>query len=318
MIKQINKKLLRLFLVVLAVTAMNFLMVNLLPGDVAYTIAGQNASPEDIENIRKELGLDENIVLRYGKWLSKVVRGDLGDSLLSKRPVLQTVMSRLPVTIELLVLSVFFSLIMAIPLGILCAYKQGSAIDKILSSTAFGMMSFPVFVMGIVLIYIFAIHLKWLPATGFTPVSYGLAANIRSLLLPAFSIAMIEWVPLMRVLRSDMITTLQEDYILMAKSKGLPTSHILFKHALQPSSLTLITILGIQIGHLIGGSMIVETIFGLPGIGRLLISSIFERDYAMLQGCILFTTFGYVIINFVVDILYVVLDPRLRKEMVEA
>lgn len=318
MIKQIGKKLLRLFLVVLAVTAITFLMVNLLPGDVAYTIAGQNATLEDIENIRKDLGLDENIVIRYAKWLAKVAEGDLGDSLLSKGPVFKALMSRLPVTIELLILSVFFSLSMAIPLGILCANKQGGFVDKILSSTAFGMMSIPVFVMGIVLIYIFAIHLRWLPATGFTPASYGLWANIKSLILPAFSIAMIEWVPLMRVLRSDMITTLQEDYILMAKSKGLSTSHILFKHALKPSSLTLITILGIQIGHLIGGSMIVETIFALPGIGRLLISSIFERDYAMLQGCILFTTFGYVMINFVVDMLYVVLDPRLRKELVEA
>ncbi|MCP4719620.1 MAG: ABC transporter permease [Desulfobacteraceae bacterium] len=318
MVKQIGKKLLRLFLVVFTVTALTFLMVNLLPGDVAYTIAGQNASSEDIENIRKELGLDDNIVIRYVKWLSRVAAGDLGDSLLSRGPVRQAIMSRLPVTIELLFLSVIFSLIMAIPLGIFCAYKQGEFIDKILSAAAFGMMSLPVFVMGIVLIYIFAIHLKWLPATGFTPVSYGFFANIKSLLLPAFSIAIIEMVPLMRVLRSDMISTLQEDYILMAKSKGLPPSHILFRHALKPSSLTLITILGIQVGHLIGGSMIVETIFALPGLGRLLIGSIFERDYAIFQGCILFTTFGYVIINFVVELLYVVLDPRLRKEIIKA
>ena len=318
MVKQISQKLLRLFLVVFVVTALTFLLVNLLPGDAAYTIGGQNASIADIENIRKALGLDETIALRYAKWLSRVAVGDLGNSLLSKGTVRHAIMSRLPVTIELLCLSVIFSLSMAIPLGILCAYKQGSRIDKILSSAAFGMMSIPVFVMGIALIYIFAIHLKWLPATGFTPVSEGFLANIRSLLLPAFSIALIEWVPLMRVLRSDMIATLQEDYILMAKAKGLPTSHILLRHALKPSSLTLITILGIQIGHLIGGSMIVESIFALPGIGRLLIGSIFERDYAIFQGCILFTTVGYVILNFGVDLLYFILDPRLRKETVDA
>ncbi len=316
MVNHICKKILRLFLVVIVVTGITFLMVNLLPGDVAYTIAGPDATMEDIETIRKDLGLDENIFLRYAKWLSMIAKGDLGESFLSYGPVLQAIKSRLPVTVELLFFSVTFSLILAIPFGILCAYKQGSYFDRIVSSAAFGMMALPVFIMGIVLIYIFAIHLKWLPATGYVPLSSGLLPNIKSLLLPAFTIAMVEWVPLMRVLRSDMITTLQEDYILMAKSKGLPVSHILFKHALKPSSFTLITVLGIQIGHLVGGAMIVEIIFALPGIGRLFIGSIFARDYAMVQGCILFITIFYVFINFAVDMLYAVLDPRLQKERV--
>ncbi|MCP3899293.1 MAG: ABC transporter permease [Desulfobacteraceae bacterium] len=316
MVNQILKKILRLFLVVIVVTGTTFLMVNLLPGDVAYTIAGPDATMEDVETIRKDLGLDENIFIRYTKWLSKIAKGDLGESFLSYGSVLQAIKSRLPVTVELLFFSVAFSLILAIPFGILCAYKQGSFFDRIVSSAAFGMMALPVFIMGIVLIYIFAIYLKWLPATGYVPLSSGLIPNIKSLLLPAFTIAMVEWVPLMRVLRSDMITTLQEDYILMAKSKGLPVSHILFKHALKPSSFTLITVLGIQIGHLVGGAMIVEIIFALPGIGRLFIGSIFARDYAMVQGCILFITIFYVFINFAVDMLYVVLDPRLQKERV--
>jgi len=313
-VKIFGQKLLRLFLVVFAVTVFTFLMVNLLPGDVAYVIAGPDATLEDVETIRRELGLDQNLLIRYVKWLFNTARGDLGQSLLHRRPVLEGILSCLPVTIELVVLSMLISLAMAVPAGILCAYKQRSPIDHSLSTAAFGLMSVPVFVMGLVLIYLFAIKLRWLPATGYVPLSESLFANLRSMILPAFCIALIEWVPLMRVLRSDMIATLHEDYILMARSKGLPVSHILFKHALRPSSLSMITILGIQFGHLIGGALIVETIFALPGIGRLLIGSIFGRDYNMVQGCILFITVAYVCANFFVDTTYSFLDPRIQKE----
>jgi peptide/nickel transport system permease protein len=175
-------------------------------------------------------------------------------------------------------------------------------------------MSIPVFVMAVVLIYLFAVKLRWFPATGYVPLTDGLPGNLRSMLLPALSIALVEWVPLMRVLRSDMIATLQEDFILMARAKGLPTRTILFRHALRPSLFTLLTIFGIQIGHLIGGTVIVETIFALPGIGRLLVGAIFNRDFTVVQGCVLLITVAYVAVNFLVDLSYVVLDPRLRKE----
>jgi len=299
-------------MVIITVTAITFIMVDLLPGDVAYEIAGEEATAEDIKAIQEELGLNRSIIIRYGLWVADVAKGDLGKSFRTQEPVLEAILSRLPVTIELMVLSQVFALALAIPFGIICAYKPRTSIDNILSSFAFGMMSIPVFVMGIVLIYIFAIKLRWLPATGYTPLSEGIFGNLRSFILPSLSIAMVEWVPFMRVLRSDMIATLQEDFILMAKSKGLPASHILFKHALRPSSLTLITILGIHIGYLIGGSLIVEMIFALPGIGRLLIGSIFSRDFAMVQGCILFITIAYVSVNFLVDSFYAVLDPRIR------
>jgi peptide/nickel transport system permease protein len=313
-VRYFGQKFLRLLLVVFAVTILTFLMVNLLPGDVAYVIAGPDATPEDVETIRRQLGLDQNLLVRYAQWLFNTVRGDLGLSLLHRRPVLEGILSCLPVTVELLVISLLVSLAMAVPVGILCAYKQRSPTDHALSTVAFGLMSVPVFVMGLAMIYIFAIKLRWLPATGYVPLSAGLAANLRSMILPAVCIALIEWVPLMRVLRSDMIATLQEDYILMARSKGMPVSHILLKHALRPSSLSMITILGLQFGHLIGGAVIVETIFALPGIGRLLIDSIFGRDYNMVQGCILFVTVAYVAANFVVDTMYIVLDPRIQKE----
>jgi peptide/nickel transport system permease protein len=168
--------------------------------------------------------------------------------------------------------------------------------------------------MALVGIYLFAIQLHWLPATGYVPIAYGFWANIRSFILPALSIALIEWVVLMRVLRSDMISTLQQNYILMARAKGLPPWKVLLHHALRPSSFTLVTVLGIQIGRLLGGAVIIETIFALPGIGRLLVNAIYSRDYMVVQGCILLITIGYVVINTIVDILYHLLDPRIRTE----
>jgi peptide/nickel transport system permease protein len=168
--------------------------------------------------------------------------------------------------------------------------------------------------MALVGIYLFAIQLRWLPATGYTPLSYGFWANIRSFMLPALSIALVEWVVLMRVLRSDMITTLQQNYILMARAKGLPPWKVLLHHALRPSSFTLVTVLGMQIGRLLGGAVIIETIFALPGIGRLMVNAIYARDYMVVQGCIILITIGYVVINTIVDILYHILDPRIRTE----
>lgn len=308
----LGKKLLRLIAIVLAVTALTFLMVDLLPGDVAYEIAGENASLSDVEAIREELGLNRNIFVRYAAWVGDVLRGDLGVSYKNGERVLTAIISRLPVTLELIVVSQVFALFLAIPAGIISAYKAETGVDKSLSSAAFAMMSVPVFISSLVLIYIFALKLRWLPATGYTPLSEDLWANFRSFILPAVSIAMAECVPLMRVLRTDMIATLQEDYILLARSKGLPAFHVLVRHALRPSSLTLITILGLQIGQLIGGALIVEMIFALPGVGRLLIGAIYGRDFYVVQGCILFITIAYVSVNFVVDVLYSVLDPRIR------
>ena len=308
------KKLLRLVLVVLAVTALTFLMVNLLPGDVADMIGGQGAIQEDIQSIRKDLGLDRNILIRYVTWLGDLIQGDLGQSYLTQESVLHVILTRLPITVELLVISQIFTLLLALPAGVFSAYRNGSLPDRLISIGGFATLSIPSFVMALVGIYVFAIQLRWLPATGYTPLSYGFWANIKSFILPALSIALIEWVVLMRVLRSDMITTLQQNYILMARAKGLPPWKVLLHHALRPSSFTLVTVLGMQIGRLLGGAVIIETIFALPGIGRLLVNAIYARDYMVVQGCILLITIGYVVINTIVDILYHILDPRIRTE----
>jgi peptide/nickel transport system permease protein len=310
----IHKKIIRFILIILAVTLITFLMVNILPGDVADVIGGPDATLEDIEAIRKDLGLDRNIIVRYFVWLGNVVHGNLGVSYQTGESVLDAIISRLPVTMELLFISQCIALSFALPAGIACAYRRDAMFDRFVSGIGFATLSIPSFVMALLSIYLFSIHLRWLPATGYTPFFHDPWANIRSFVLPALSIALIEWVVLMRVLRSDMITTLQQNFILMARAKGLPPWKILLHHALRPSSFTLITVLGLQIGRCIGEAVIVETIFALPGIGRLLLNAIYARDFLMVQGCILLITIGYVTINSVVDILYILLDPRIRTE----
>ncbi len=308
----VARKCARLAAVVAAVSALTFFMLALLPGDVAYMLAGAEATPDQIEAIRDELGLNRNVVVRYADWVAGVVQGDFGASLRTSEPVLEAILGRLPVTVELLVLAQIMALALAIPAGIFAAYKAGSAADRVLTLVGFGMYSIPAFALAILMIFVFALRLRWLPATGYEPLSAGLWANLRTMLLPALSIALIEWVGLMRVLRTDMIATLKEDFISLARAKGLSTRRILLRHALRPSSFTLITVLGLQVGSLIGGAIILESIFALPGVGRLLIEAIYARDYTVVQGCILFIAVAYVAINFTVDMLYAVLDPRIR------
>jgi peptide/nickel transport system permease protein len=312
MAKFIGRRLLYLLPVLLAVTLLTFLIASLLPGDLASTMLGDQATPEKVAALRAQMGLDRPIWEQYGIWLWGVLHGDLGRSFRTGETVLAAVTDRLPVSLELMVIVVLTALLIAIPLGVLCAVKSGSALDRFLTGLAFGKLSLPSFMVAILLIYLFAVELNWLPATGWVPFHEDPVGNLRSFILPALTLAFAEWPVLMRVLRSDMIATLQEDYIAMAKAKGLRPARILLVHALKPSSLTLVTVAGINIGRLIGGALIVETIFALPGIGRLLVGAIYARDFIILQGVVLFVAAGFVIVNFIVDMLYAVLDPRIR------
>jgi peptide/nickel transport system permease protein len=312
MAKFIGRRLLYLLPVLLAVTLLTFLISSLLPGDLAYAMLGDQATPEKVAALRAQMGLDRPIWEQYGIWLWGVLHGDLGRSFRTGETVLAAVTDRLPVSLELMVIVVLTALLIAIPLGVLCAVKSGSALDRFLTGLAFGKLSLPSFMVAILLIYLFAVELNWLPATGWVPFHEDPVGNLRSFILPALTLAFAEWPVLMRVLRSDMIATLQEDYIAMAKAKGLRPARILLVHALKPSSLTLVTVAGINIGRLIGGALIVETIFALPGIGRLLVGAIYARDFIILQGVVLFVAAGFVIVNFIVDMLYAVLDPRIR------
>jgi peptide/nickel transport system permease protein len=308
----VTRRLLYLTPVLVAVSLLTFLIASLLPGDLAYVILGDQATPEKVEALRHDMGLDQPIWWRYLGWLGHVLQGEFGRSFRTGQTVLQAVTERLPVSLELMLLAQLGALAIGIPLAIACAVRSGSAFDRFMTGSAFGMLSVPTFLSAILLIYLFAVELRWLPATGYVPFGEDPIGNLRCFLLPALTLALGEWPVLMRVLRSDMIATLQEDYIMMARAKGLKPSRILLVHALKPSSLTLVTVTGINIGRLIGGAVIVEQIFALPGIGRLLIGAISTRDLIVLQGVVLIVAFGYVMMNFIVDMLYAVLDPRIR------
>jgi peptide/nickel transport system permease protein len=302
-------------LVVLAVTALTFVMTDRLPADIAAEIAGRGASTEELAEVRERLGLNRPVLARYASWLAGVCRGEFGKSLATEQPVTAALVSHLPVTLELLLLSQFFALLLALPAGIVSAWRSGSLLDRVTGTLAFGCASLPNYAMAMGLVFLCALKFKLLPATGYTPLSAGLFANLKGFLLPALSIALVEWVTLMRVLRSDLIATLKEDFILLARCKGLPAWRILLVHALRPSCFTFITVLGMQSASLIGGAVIIETLFALPGVGRLLVTAIFAQDYPLVQGSVLLIAVAYVLINFMVDLCYALLDPRVRTEV---
>lgn len=307
-------KLLHLALVLFAVTLLTFLMLDRVPADIAAEVAGTGAAPEDVAAVRQRLGLDAPLPVRYARWAAAALRGDLGRSLSSGEPVGGAIRSHLPVTLELIALAQLAVLLLAVPLGIVTAWRAGSPLDRVAGTIAFGFASLPPFALAIALILVFALRLKWLPATGYTPLSEGVAANLKGFLLPALSIALVEWVTLMRALRGDMIATLREDFILLARCKGLSARRILLGHALRPSCFTLVTLFGMQTASLFGGAVILEQLFALPGIGRLLVTGILSQDYPVVQGCVLLIAAAYVSVNFLADVCYGLLDPRIGKE----
>ena len=313
MIRFVGQRLLYLLPVLFGVALLTFLLASLLPGDLAYVLLGDQATPELLAAVRRDLGLDQPILLRFLHWLGQVLQGNLGRSFRTGQTVAAAIAERLPVTIQLLVMAQVGALVVAIPLAIYCAVNQGGRVDRFLTGAAFASLSVPSILSALLLIWLFAVQLQWLPATGYVPLQEDAWGNLRGFVLPALTLASGEWPVLMRVLRSDMISTLQEDYIAMARAKGLRRARVLLVHALKPSSLTLVTVTGLQIGRLLGGALIVEQIFALPGLGRLLVGSIFARDLIQLQGVVLFVAAGFVFVNLVVDLLYAVLDPRVRR-----
>jgi peptide/nickel transport system permease protein len=318
MLYYIRRKLLHLIPITFAVTALSFFFIDLLPGDVADAIAGvgtDNAVVDEavVQAIREDLGLDRPILNRYFSWLGGAFTGELGKSYQTGQSVSDAIGLRLPVTLQLLVMAQCMAVLFAVPAGILAAYRAGRVTDKFVTTLTFAFLAAPSFIIAIILAFLFAVILNWFPATGYVPFSEDLIGNLRSFFLPALALALIEWPILSRVLRNDLIETLQEDFILLAKAKGLSYGYILLRHALRPSSFTLITIVGIQLGNLISGAVIVESIFALPGIGTLLVASIHAREILMVQGIIVIMAVAYVVINLVVDILYGALDPRIRQ-----
>lgn len=314
-VRRIRRRLVHLLLVLLAVTFLSFVVVDLLPGDAAVVVAGDNATPEQVAQVRQELGLERPMLVRYADWLGGVLHGDLGHSFRTGQPVAQALAERIPVSFEITVIAQLLALLVAVPLAVYSAYRPGRVVDRTSMTLGFGAAAMPQFVFGMVLIVIFAGGLSSvLPATGYTGLFEDPLGNLRSIVLPCLTLMIAEAAVYRQLLRSDMLSTLREDFILMARSKGLRPRAILLRHALRPSSFSLITLSGLNIGRLLGGTVIVETLFAIPGLGQLIVQSVFNRDYLLLQGALLFVAVAYVVINMLIDLLYLVLDPRVRRD----
>jgi len=308
------RRFVQLVVVLVFVSFFSFSLISLVPGDPVVAIVGF-ASPAQFVQVRHQIGLDDPFLVQYVHWLGGFVHGDLGQIYsgpTGRSAVSTAIKQALPVTLELMAFAMVLTLLIALPLGVLSAYRSGSLTDKIISATAFGSIALPDFALAIILAFWVGVKLRWLPTSGYVHPSDDLVKNIKSLTLPAISLAVGQIAAYMRLLRSDMIATLQEDYILMAKSKGIPTRRILWRHALRPSSLTLLTVAGLNIGALIGGTIVVENLFQIPGMGKLLFFAIFGRQFVELQSIVAVIAVGYVLVNVGVDVLYTVLDPRIR------
>jgi peptide/nickel transport system permease protein len=304
----------RLIVVLLCVSFFSFILLDLLPGDPVTTIAA--FAPANVRaQLRHDAKLDEPIPVQYWNWLSKFAQGNLGNYYRSSGvdKVSTDVGNSLPVSLQLMLYSMILTIALAIPLGVFSAYWAGTWFDKSVSAGAFGAIAFPDFALGLLLAYLVGVKLRWLPTSGYVHPSDGLVNHFKSMALPAISLAVGQIAAYVRLLRSDMIASLQEDYIAMAKAKGMPSRRILWKHALRPSSLTLLTVAGLNIGALIGGTVVIEVVFGLPGMGFLLATNIRAQQYIAVQSIVAILAIGYVIINTIIDLLYVQLDPRVRS-----
>ncbi|AYJ50306.1 ABC transporter permease [Rhodococcus sp. P1Y] len=313
MISDVSKRVGRSVVVVLLVTMAVVALLSLAPGSVAQVILGDNATPDAIAALNSQLGLDNPIWVQYGNWLADAVRGDLGTSPLTNQSVTEAIIERLPVTLQLAAMGLTISLVVAIFLGVVSASMPGSKTDRGINALTSVFLSVPAFIAGPVLIYFFAIQINLFPVTGWSRMGDGLMENLRSALLPAIAIALTEIAAFHRLLRTDLMGTLREDYVAAARAKGMSSTYVMFRHALRPSTFSLITVAGINLGRLIGGTVVVETLFGLPGLGQLVALSITSRDVIMVQGVVVFIAVVYVAINAVVDTSYGMIDPRVRK-----
>lgn len=310
-------RMVRLIATLFVVSLLTFLLVEQLPGDPILAILPPEALDdlENIERIRKELKLDDSVFTRYARWVGDALQGDLGKSYITDQPVAEAIKDRIPVTIELALLATIIAALFAIPIGALAAYREGGYFDRITSALTTAALSIPGFLAGIFFIWLFTLKFNWLPSTGWNRLSEkGLLANLQTAILPASALALAPLAINARLIRADMIGTLKEDYILSARAKGLRDRYILMRHALRPSSLTAITVFALQLGGLIGGTVVIETVFALPGLGTRLISGIYQRDVMMIQGITLFIATVYVVVNTAVDLLYLALDPRIRRQ----
>ena len=312
MLAEVLRRFLATVPVMVVVALAVFALLHVTPGDPAVIIAGDYATPDDIARIRTKLGLDRPFLTQVGIWLGQIVRGDLGTSIFSGLPVSTLIRQRAETTIALTLLAMLISVGVGVPLGVVAAWRKGSWIDRLVMVIAVSGFSMPVFWLGFLLVYVFAISLAWLPVQGYQPLAAGTWPFLRHLILPALTLSVIYMALVARMTRASMLGVLAEDYIRTAFAKGLPPGRVLVRHALKNAALPVVTIVGIGFALLIGGAVVTESVFALPGLGRLTVDAIVRRDYPVIQGVLLIVSGVYVLINLAIDMLYVVLDPRIK------
>ena len=316
MLNFVGRRLLAVIPVLLVVSVVVFLLLRLSPGDPAAVIAGNNATSEDIANIRQQLGLDQRLPIQYGIWMSRVLQGDLGYSYYLGKPVLALIAQRVEPTLSLALGTALLAVLIAVPLGTLAAWRMGGWLDRWLSAFSVAGFSVPVFVIAYVLIYLFAMQLQWLPVQGYKPLTGPQAQGVwewaRQLILPWLTLSTIYVALIARITRASVSEALSEDYIRTARAKGLKELSVLWRHALANAAVPIITVIGIGVALLIGGVVVTETVFAIAGLGSLTVDAVLNRDFPVIQGLVLFFSCSYVGINLLVDTSYLWLDPRIR------
>src|ERR1700680_888061 len=312
MLNYVIRRILATIPVMAVVALFVFSLLYIAPGDPAAVIAGDQATPADVERIRAALGLDRPFLVRFGEWSWQLLRGDLGTSIFTNLAVTAMIAQRVEPTLSLMAITVVFAVGVAVPIGVVAAWKSDTVIDRAIMAFAVLGFSVPVFVAGYVLAYVFGLRLDWLPVQGYSPLSAGLEPWIESLILPALALGFAYIALIARITRATMIEVLGQDYIRTARAKGIGQTGILFVHALKNAAVPIVTVIGIGVALLIGGAVVTETVFAIPGVGRLTVDAILRRDYPVIQGIVLLFSFVYVLVNLIVDLLYTLLDPRIR------
>ena len=289
-----------------------FSLLYIAPGDPAAVIAGDQASPADVERIRQSLGLDRPFLIQFGSWIWRILHFDLGTSIFTNLPVSSMIAQRIEPTLSLMVLTLVLTILVAVPLGVIAAWKAGSLIDRVIMAFAVSAFSLPVFVVGYVLAYVFALELEWFPVQGYTPFAEGFWQWLQNLILPTIALGSVYIALIARITRASMLEVLQQDYIRTGRAKGLGQPSILFVHALKNAAVPIVTVIGLGVALLIGGAVVTESVFAIPGLGRLTVDAILRRDYPVIQGIVLMFSFLYTLVNLMVDLTYTVLDPRIR------
>jgi peptide/nickel transport system permease protein len=298
---------------VMAVVALFvFSLLYIAPGDPAAVIAGDQATPADVERIRQSLGLDRPFLVQFGEWTWRILHGDIGTSIFTNLPVSTMIAQRIEPTLSLMVITLCLAVAIAVPMGVAAAWKAGTWFDRAIMAFAVLGFSVPVFVVGYLLAYVFALELDWLPVQGYTPFSDGFWPWFKNLILPAIALGCLYIALIARITRATMLEVLQQDYIRTARAKGVGQWDILFLHALKNAAVPIVTVIGIGIALLIGGAVVTESVFAIPGLGRLTVDAILRRDYPVIQGVVLLFSFVYVLVNLMIDLIYTVLDPRIR------